>query len=195
MPKIVILTGPIASGKSTVRKMFAALNIPVIDADVVVHESYQKPESEIYKSVYALYGDAVLDENKHISRTYLRNNISTSDELKELERLVTIPVKNEMLKRTSELNTPYVIWEVPLYKKGWFDDAIVVTVVASDKNQREMFLKRGKSTIDAFELIKSHQLSTKEYSDLADIVVNNDSTIEELNNKVIEIHNNLIGVK
>lgn len=194
MTKVLILTGPIASGKSTVRKLFDSFGIPVLDADAVVHRAYTEPTHKIYRAVLSLLGPSILDENNNISRPHIRNMVSTVEELTALEKTVSPLVRDELESWTANQSTPYVVWEVPLYRKGWFDSATVLSVITDPARQKELFLTRKHSTLEAFELIKSVQQSADEYKQLSDVVIENSGTLEELSEKVKAVHLQMIGV-
>ena len=192
-PKIVILTGPIASGKSTVRELFNSLNVPNIDADKIVHAAYTNKESTIYKNVVLNFGFDILDENSNISRTKLKSKINTDDDLKLLESLVSPSVLDEFRTWTSIQNTPYILWEVPLYTKAWFNACFVVVVHVSQKRQYTLFEQRGNSTKDTFDLIKQSQRSTEQYLEMADAIIDNNGDLQSLREQVINLHNLLLG--
>lgn len=193
MTNVLILTGPIASGKSTVRKLFDALSVPVIDADLVVHKAYATPNSPIYNAVLALLGPEVLDEHNHISRQRIRDMINTTEDLTKLASSVSHLVRDSLIDWTATQSAPYVIWEVPLYTKGWYDAATVLSVTTTPERQKELFLTRGKSTLEAFELIKTNQQSTEAYKELSDVVIENVGTLQELEQKVLAAHKQMIG--
>ena len=59
-PRLVVgLTGGIGSGKSTVARAFAALGVPVIDADRAAREAVE-PGQPALDDVVAAFGDGVL---------------------------------------------------------------------------------------------------------------------------------------
>src|SRR5690625_6247871 len=64
------LTGSIATGKSTISKMFKELNIPVVDADLIAREVVEvgKPA---YQKIVETFGKVILQTNKEIDRKQL----------------------------------------------------------------------------------------------------------------------------
>ena len=69
---IVGLTGGIASGKSTVDRMFEDAGIPVICADELAHEVV-KPDSPGLKEIREVFGVEVFDENRGLDRVAMGN--------------------------------------------------------------------------------------------------------------------------
>ena len=61
------LTGGIASGKSTVSKIFAELGATVVDADAIVHE-LQAPGTPLLAEIAATFGAGVLDPSGALDR-------------------------------------------------------------------------------------------------------------------------------
>ncbi len=64
------LTGGIASGKSTVRRVFERAGIPMLDADSLTHEFFA-PGGELVEEVAAHFGDDVVDREGGIDRKTL----------------------------------------------------------------------------------------------------------------------------
>lgn len=62
------LTGGIGSGKSTVAKCFAELNIPIIDADKIAHELL-KPNTATYKKIITHFSKKFLTARKTLDRS------------------------------------------------------------------------------------------------------------------------------
>lgn len=60
MPSVWILTGPIGSGKSTIRREFEALGTRTIDADQITHDVYA-PDGPLFDEIAARWPKAVVD--------------------------------------------------------------------------------------------------------------------------------------
>ncbi len=190
--RVVILTGPIASGKSIVRDLFNQLDVPSIDADKIVHLAYSDQTSGMYQAVVQKYGLDILDDNLHISRSKLKDLMCSGKDLKELQQLTSPHILEELLKWTSEQNNKYVLWEVPLYSREWYPDAHVVVVYVHEQRQQDFFKTRDSGNLKVLDIIKQNQKSTQQYIDLADDVINNDSTRDNLHKQVVRIHNKLM---
>src|SRR5699024_7884416 len=80
MSVIIGLTGSIATGKSTIAKMFKELEIEVIDADLIAREVVEAGEPA-YMDIVKAFGESILEDNKEINRKAL-GNIGLSDEAK-----------------------------------------------------------------------------------------------------------------
>jgi dephospho-CoA kinase len=73
-PFRIALTGGIASGKTTVANLFAALGVPVIDTDVIARQVVEPGQSALAE-VVAAFGPEVLDADGRIDRRRLRERI------------------------------------------------------------------------------------------------------------------------
>ena len=99
------LTGGIASGKSTVRELLAALGCHTIDADKLVHELYE-PGNAGHSALVANYGRTILREDETIDRVKLANiAFASPDEAKKLNALIhpiVIAATDERLRRIED---------------------------------------------------------------------------------------------
>jgi dephospho-CoA kinase len=66
-PLRIGLTGGIASGKTTVANMFADLDVPVIDTDIIARQVVQPGEPAL-EEIRECFGDTVIDESGRVLR-------------------------------------------------------------------------------------------------------------------------------
>ena len=185
MTKILGLTGGIASGKSTVSKYFASLNIPIIDADLVARE-VMRAGSPAVKDIREQFGEEVLLENGEINREYLGELVFTYPEKrKQLNEIVQGRIRTEIADQTKALlekNPPLIILDIPLlYEETYETEVDEVMVVYVDVDvQKERLLKRNTDLTeeDALNRILS-QIPLAEKAKLADILIDNNGTIEQ----------------
>jgi len=185
MTKILGLTGGIASGKSTVSKYFASLNIPIIDADLVARE-VMRAGSPAVKDIREQFGEEVLLENGEINREYLGEMVFTyTKKRKQLNEIVQGRIRTEIADQTKALlekNPPLIILDIPLLYEETYEtevDEVMVVYVDADV-QKERLLKRNTDLTeeDALNRILS-QIPLAEKAKLADVLIDNNGTIEQ----------------
>ncbi|MEY8291989.1 dephospho-CoA kinase [Carnobacteriaceae bacterium 52-44] len=185
MTKILGLTGGIASGKSTVSKYFASLNIPIIDADLVARE-VMRAGSPAVKDIREQFGEEVLLENGEINREYLGELVFTyPKKRKQLNEIVQGRIRTEIADQTKALlekTPPLIILDIPLlYEETYETEVDEVMVVYVDVDvQKERLLKRNTDLTeeDALNRILS-QIPLAEKAKLADVLIDNNGTIEQ----------------
>lgn len=185
MTKILGLTGGIASGKSTVSKYFASLNIPIVDADLVARE-VMRAGSPAVKDIREEFGEEVLLENGEINREYLGELVFTyPKKRKQLNEIVQGRIRTEIADQTKALlekNPPLIILDIPLLYEETYEtevDEVMVVYVDADV-QKERLLKRNTDLTeeDALNRILS-QIPLAEKEKLADVLIDNNGTIEQ----------------
>ena len=71
---IIVLTGGIGSGKSTVAQLFKQLGADVIDADDISKEIVQ-PKSKTLNLIHEHFGDVILNQDGSLNRPRLQQII------------------------------------------------------------------------------------------------------------------------
>lgn len=190
---IVGLTGGIASGKSTVSNYFREFGAEVLDADVVAKELSEKEEN--VAKIIEIFGNDILDENGNISRKKMRERaFLEKDKLKQLNELLHPQVievfKN---KRENTKEDEIVIFDIPLLFEAGMENLCdtVIVVYISKRVQLERMMKRDRHGIDLAERIIESQMSMSDKIDKADIIINNNCTLEDLKNNVNVVYYNL----
>lgn len=190
---IVGLTGGIASGKSTVSNYFREFGAEVLDADVVAKELSEKEEN--VAKIIEIFGNDILDENGNISRKKMRERaFLEKDKLKQLNELLHPQVievfKN---KRENTKEDEIVIFDIPLLFETGMENLCdtVIVVYISKRVQLERMMKRDRHGIDLAERIIESQMSMSDKIDKADIIINNNCTLEDLKNNVNVVYYNL----
>lgn len=191
------LTGGIASGKSTVAAMLRELGCHVIDADQIVRSLYRRGEQG-YAAIVTTYGSKVLDDAGEIDRARLsRAALSTNEGAAKLNALIHPLVINEQARQLAELEAAgadriAVVEATLLVESGGRDryDKVVVVDVPRD-TQLQRAVRRGLTEEEA-KLRMSRQLAREERLRVADYVIENDGSREELREKVTAVHHHLV---
>ena len=193
---IVGLTGGIGSGKSSAAKFFIELGIDVIDADKVSNNILDfniKAKNEFIDS----FGKEFLDTNNNIDRDLLRSIIFKDEHKKSLLESIIHPlVREEILKFIENSKSIYKIIMVPLIfetKSESFYDKIVV-VDCEEELQINRASKRDKKSTDHIINIIKAQASRQERNSIADIIIMNNDSLEDLKKEVTKAHQKLLGI-
>ena len=130
--KIIGLTGGIATGKSTVAKMFSEAEIPLIDTDFIAKELLNK-DSLGYQEVVEYFSEDILHKDKKINRKKLARKIFTNSKKREKLNSIIHPKVKEMvlseIERYKKLNKEIVVVDVPLLFESGFDKIVDDVVV------------------------------------------------------------------
>jgi len=192
---IIGLTGGIGSGKTAVSDTFEKLGITVVDADLasrVVVEKGKPCLEEIAKH----FGDDILNENDELNRAKLREIIFNSDSEKSwLESLLHPAIAEQIKDELNASESPYTILVSPLLletnQRDFCDRILVVDVPI--EIQMERTTKRDGVSEDQVKSIIKSQINRDERLQLADEIIINEGTIEDLEMIVRELHEKLIS--
>ena len=192
---IIGLTGGIGSGKTAVSETFEKLGITVVDADLasrVVVEKGKPCLEEIVKH----FGDDILNENDELNRAKLREIIFNSDSEKSwLESLLHPAIAEQIKDELNASESPYTILVSPLLletnQRDFCDKVLVVDVPI--EIQMERTTKRDGVSEDQVKSIIKSQINRDERLQLADEIILNEGSIEDLEMIVRELHEKLIS--
>jgi dephospho-CoA kinase len=189
-PFRVGLTGGIASGKTTVARLFEALGVPVIDTDVLAREVV-KPGSPVLQQIVARFGADVLAADGTLNRPALRALVFSDPAARaDLERL-THPAIRELLEaRSAAAGGDYQIHVIPLLAETQGQNRVdrVLVVDCDPQLQIRRLQARDGSTLEQAHKILAAQASREARLALADDVIVNDGDIARLRDQVETLH-------
>ena len=193
---IVGLTGGIGSGKSVAGNFFIELGIDVIDADHVSKNILDDNESA-KKLFLENFSERFIDKNNNIDRALLRDEIFKNENKKEvLESIIHPLVREEIFNFIENSDSVYKIIMVPLIyetnSQDFYDKIVVVD--CKEENQINRASKRDNKTKDDIINIIKNQASSDERISIADEVIKNDSSLNDLKKQVIKVHQKLLGI-
>ena len=190
--KKIGLTGGIASGKTTVSDCFKKLGTQVIDADIISHE-VTEPSGSAFEEILSEFGSEILDEKGLINRKKMRVIIFKDPSQKKiLEKIIHPKVRDEMFQRINKSDDHYLIVSVPLLVETGMHQIMDrnLLVDCSEDTQIERLMHRDKITLNEAKAILKNQASRSDRKKIADdlIVNENNVTLIELENEVLELH-------
>ena len=193
---IVGLTGGIGSGKSVAGDFFIELGIDVIDADHVSKNILDDNESA-KKLFLEHFGEKFIDKNNNVDRALLRDEIfKNEDEIEALESIIHPLVREEIFNFIENSNSVYKIIMVPLIyetnSQDFYDKIVVID--CKEENQIIRASKRDNKTKNDIINIMKNQASSDERMSIADEVIKNDSSLDDLKKQVIKVHQKLLGI-
>lgn len=191
MTKIIGLTGGIASGKSTVVKEIRQAGYEVIDADQVVHE-LQRKGGRPYQALLNFFGPSILQEDGEIDRPKLSKMIFSSLENRDhSSRLQNQIIQEELMSRKEKLEAkgkPFFM-DIPLLieldMRHWFNE-IWLVYVDQDTQKQRLMNRNHYSEQEARDRIAS-QMPLQEKLKFADIVIDNNGSLQELTDQIGQI--------
>lgn len=186
---IIGLTGGIASGKSVVSAMLAEKGALIIDADKVGHEAYA-PGSSCYNDVVAAFGDDIVAADGTIDRKVLGGKVfGDPSQRKRLEGIVWPWMRATMERRFAELRQEgvsiVVLEAAVLLEADWTPlvDQVWVVIVSPEVARARIVERNGLTPEQADQRIHA-QLTNAERVKHAQVVIENNGTLDELRGRV-----------
>ncbi|WP_074011697.1 dephospho-CoA kinase [Candidatus Sodalis sp. SoCistrobi] len=193
---IVALTGGIGSGKSTVANAFAALGVPLVDADVIAREVVQ-PESPALHAIVQRFGPAMLSADGSLDRAALRARIfSDPAEKAWLNGLLHPLIQRQTEQQLRSARTPYVLWVVPLLIENNLQQRANRVLVVDVDRERQIVrtLSRDGVSRAQVENILASQVSRQQRLACADDIIDNSGRPEEITDRVATLHQRYLAL-
>lgn len=197
--RIIILTGGIGCGKTSVAREFEALGLCVVDADAISHE-LTGPGGEAIAPIRAAFGMTVIGQDGGLDRAIMRERVFRDPESRQRLEKILHPLIYEKAKAAlGQAQGPYAVYVVPLWVEkysandsqsasgGLKPDAIVV-VDCPQEIQIERVMARSNLSQSQVQAIMSTQASRQERLSHADYVIENDGPEKALKDKVVALH-------
>jgi dephospho-CoA kinase len=192
---LVGLTGGIGSGKSTVASMLERRGAVVVDADSLARQALARGTPG-YARVVEEFGPEVVDQNAEIDRERLAQTVFADPEARRRLEAIVHP---EVARRFTDSVAPHrdtdrvVVYVVPLLversMQGAFD--VVVAISASpDTRQARLSADRGMGQEDVRRRMAA-QLPDQERQRAAHVVIDNEGTLQELEQHVQDLWSDL----
>jgi dephospho-CoA kinase len=185
------LTGGIASGKSTIARMFADLGCIVLDADALVAELY-RPGQAGHQALVRTYGSDILRPDGEVDRQKLAN-VAFADEAsaQKLNALIHPLVMEEEARRQPEGDGIYVVEATLLLEAGGRQRYNRIVVVDVDRaTQVARGVARGMAREEVERRIR-HQLPRGERLAAADYVIDNSGDLTQAEREVRRVYDAL----
>jgi dephospho-CoA kinase len=182
------LTGNVASGKSSVARLFADWGATVIDADAIVRD-LQQPRTPIVDRIVARFGPEIVAADGELDRARLRALVlADAGARRDLEAIVHPAVAAErerLIDEARRRGDAIVVSDIPLLFEVMDPEAFdaVVLVDAPEAIRRERLLRdRGISSEEADGLFRAqHPAADKRAR--SDFIIDNDSSRMELRDR------------
>ena len=182
---VIGLTGGVASGKSTVDRLFDALGIVVADADLAARDAVASGSAGLAE-VVAAFGAGVLDTDGQLDRPAMRRRVfADADARKRLEAIIHPRVREALRSTCQAAPGPYAIASIPLLAEAggrdaypWLQRILVVDVPESVQLAR-LLQRDGIDDALARTMIAA-QATRRERLAIADDVLVNDGPLDAL---------------
>ena len=193
---IVGLTGGIGSGKSAAANFFQNEGITVIDADGLSREVIEEGTPG-FVSIVEYFGSKIIDSDGSINRAHLRKEVFDDDKKKKLLESIIHPLVRElMVKKIAVSKSPYSIIMVPLiFETNSMSNYNRILVIDCDpKLQLERAMLRDNNSKAQIEKIMDSQCSREERISIANDIIPNNDSLENLKIRSIAMHKFYLGL-
>ncbi len=203
---IVGVTGGIACGKSTVSKLLSKKGAIPINSDEIGHQLLKRG-SPVMGALLEAFGSDILDQSGDVSRPKLGAIVFNDKAARErLNAIMHPPIversRSEAKMLVTEDTNCVVLIDAPLLIEAKSQDTVdvIVVVTASTHTQLQRLLERAikqnrlPSQAEAQARIDS-QMPLSEKIKYADFVLENDGTLEELEQKVEKLWHEICHLK
>lgn len=192
MPKVIGITGGIATGKSTVLRIFAELGAEILSADDLAREVLKK-DGAAYAQTIERFGRAIVKDDGEIDRAALSDIIFTDPEarrdLNDLTHPHIISAMGDMISHfRSAPPAPDAVLavEIPLLIECGLEGLVdeVVVVAAEPQTQQSRLTNRRGTSIEQAQSRIAAQIPMERKIERADWVIRNDGSLDSLDSSV-----------
>lgn len=188
---LVGLTGGIGAGKSTVATLLAEHGAVVIDADSIVRE-LQLPGTDVFRAIVDRFGSQVVAADGTLDRERLADIVFRNDDSRSaLNAIVHPAVYAVMSERIAAVkgDDKVVVLDIPLLAEaggGGGMDAVVVVEADDEMRVARVVSERGLDPEDVRARMAA-QASSEQREALADVVIRNNGSPEDLRAQVDDL--------
>jgi dephospho-CoA kinase len=187
-PVTVAVTGPFASGKSTLVRFLGELpGTETASADEIVHHLLKNDRRTISR-IIERFGEGVRGPDGIDRKALGREVFGDAGALRDLEEILHPLVRSETDRRIEASRVQVFVVEIPLLfetdRGGDFDFTVAVTL--PEERRRAWAAERGLDEA-ALRAVEARQLSGEEKARRADLVVQNDGDLDRLKEQAHEL--------
>ncbi len=190
MSLIIGLTGGIACGKTAATDVFRLLGVPVIDADEISRALTARDGKALPQIAVEFGADAIGAEG--LKRDRMRVLIFSDPSAKaRLEAILHPMIKREIFMQLKITKAPYVVLSIPLLvESGRWAEAVsrVLVIDVPEEEQINRLVYDRHLGEEQARAILAAQATREQRLAAADDVIDNSGTLEELEEKVRELH-------
>lgn len=188
----IAVTGPFASGKSTFVRLLGELGAETVSADEVVHALLAEDDETISR-VAERFGEEVRGERGIDRRALGREVFGDPDALRELEEILHPLVRREIRRRAAGSEAEMFVAEIPLLFESGQHEGFDYTVAVVSPGERRRVWAGERGVDEARRMaIEARQLTGEEKARRADLVVQNDGTLDKLRERAEEIRERVL---
>lgn len=189
---IIGLTGGIGSGKSEVSRLFSELGVPIVDVDVISHQLTAKGQATL-QAIANQFGTDVLNKDGSLNREYLREIVFNNPEARHALEAIMHPAiyDQAMIELNRNKAIPYQILAVPLLFESTRYQKLInrsLVIDCDSATQIDRASKRDGSSKSQIEKIIAAQIPRETRNQLADDIIINNGSLDELKEKVIQLN-------
>ena len=188
------LTGGIGSGKSEVSRRLAARGAPIIDADLAARDVVQ-PGTPGLGEIAAVFGPRVLRPDGSLDREQLGQLVFADPGLRAKLNAIVHPLVHERMRQLEQQAiaaagpAAIIVHDVPLLAENGLGrgfDTVLVVDAPDDQRVQRLTATRGMTAAHAQDRMAA-QASRQQRLAIADIVIDNSGTLDDLDHRVDEV--------
>uniref|UniRef100_A0A1A9WLU4 Dephospho-CoA kinase domain-containing protein n=1 Tax=Glossina brevipalpis TaxID=37001 RepID=A0A1A9WLU4_9MUSC len=195
---IVAVTGGIATGKSTVSRIFQRNGIAVVDADQIAREIVM-PGKRCWHKIRQIFGDEILLPSREINRSALGRIVFENKELRGKLNMITHPLIHRkiffnVIKHLLS-GKQWIVLDLPLlFETGILMDFIykIICVTCDPETQLQRLIARNELSEEDARLRINSQMPLEEKCEKSHFVIDNSGLLEDTEAAALKICNMLI---
>jgi dephospho-CoA kinase len=200
VPMVLGIVGGLAGGKSTVAGLLAARGAAVIDADRIGHEVLER--AEVRAALCCAFGEGILDAKGHVERRRLAEAVfGDGERVEKLNGIVHPPILEEIRERVEEIKrlrrAPLIVLDAALLVETGLHEELCEALLYVDTPQplrRERARNGRQMPPEQFDKRAQAQMAPEEKRTLADYIVTNGGSLEELETQIGKLWPALSGL-
>ncbi len=194
---ILGITGNMASGKSTVAKIFETLGASRISADEIAH-IFTNKNSPVEAELISILGKNAQREDGSFDRKKIAEIVFNSPEsLHKLNELLHPLIRKKTLEEFEKISSGIIAWEAPLLFEANGEvlcDKVLTVTMDFDKSLKKV-RERDNISEEEFKKRLSKQMNIKEKLKRSDFIIENNFSLIELNRECEKIYNSIISLQ
>ena len=194
---VIGLTGGIGTGKTQVSRLLEELGASIVNADLLGHEVYA-PQSEGWHAVVNAFGEQIVSDNGEIDRRALGGIVFSDDSALQQLNAIMHPriydLAEQRLKGLADQGVTTAVLEAallieakwtPLVDDVWVTVSPEEDIIARLQERNNMDEATARSRINS-------QMPQTERVEHADVIVENNASLEDLSDSVKELWNSRV---